>query len=559
MTFLPIVARELRVSSRKARTYWGRTGVATAMLVVAAWVFIMVHRQAPSAQAIALFGTLAGAMLFIGGFSGMGTTADALSSEKREGTLGLLFLTPLRGYDVVFGKLCAGSLNVLYGMISVAPIMALPLLIGGVSPGEFARMALLLLNAMLLSLSIGICVSSVSREEKRARGAVLLVIVVFAGGFPLAGAWLEYEMNVRGAAQWFMMFSPAYAFARAWDATQAVPWAGYWVSMIVIHGCTWLFLLLACWSAPRTWQDRPARRKWRLLNLFRVSGDRGAMTTVAFRRRLLDHNAFYWLTTRPHFRVWLLWGVLLCPTLLWLGFGMKYPRDLFSPAMFVFMAITWNGILKAWVASEATRQVASDRRSGSIELLLSTPLTVTDITRGVWLSLKRQLQVPLILVLFGECLLLAVGAREVGGMDARILWDSVWACGMAMLIIDLAALYTVGLWQSAVAKGPAEAAGGTAFRILALPWILYMLLGAAVAVVEGLGWSRWLPDLGWMFWLGGWTLIGFAVDLFFGLRAWKAVHTRFREVASRQAPARGWGYALGRLVGSIKAGRTTNS
>ena len=31
----------------------------------------------------------------------MRNTADSLSAEKREGTLGLLFLTDLRGYDVV--------------------------------------------------------------------------------------------------------------------------------------------------------------------------------------------------------------------------------------------------------------------------------------------------------------------------------------------------------------------------------------------------------------------------------------------------------------------------
>ena len=37
-------------------------------------------------------------------------TADCLSEEKREGTLGLLFLTDLKGYDVVLGKVAATSL-----------------------------------------------------------------------------------------------------------------------------------------------------------------------------------------------------------------------------------------------------------------------------------------------------------------------------------------------------------------------------------------------------------------------------------------------------------------
>ena len=41
--------------------------------------------------------------------AGVFLTADCLSEEKREGTLGLLFLTDLRGHDVALGKLLATS------------------------------------------------------------------------------------------------------------------------------------------------------------------------------------------------------------------------------------------------------------------------------------------------------------------------------------------------------------------------------------------------------------------------------------------------------------------
>jgi hypothetical protein len=279
---------------------------------------------------------------------------------------------------------------------------------------------------------------------------------------------------------------------------------------------------------------------------------------MTFRRRLLDRNAFYWLTTRPRVRPLLTWGVLVCATLVWLGIGIKYPRDMFNEAMFVVMVLVWNGIIKVWVASESTRQIAMDRRSGSIELLLSTPLTVRDITHGLWLALRRQFGAPLLVVLVAECLLMVLGAREVGGSDDRLVWIAVWVCGMAMLIADLVALYAVGLWQSAVAKAPAKAAGGTAFRILALPWIIFMLLGAAVVVADGLRIMRKVPGPDWVFWLGSWLFIGFALDLIFGLRAWTAVQSRFREVASQRVLAGGWGHALGRLFGRLKTGGTRN-
>jgi len=525
------------------------------MLLLASWVFVMSYRQAPSMQALALFGSLAGAMMFVGGFSGMGTTADCLSSEKREGTLGLLFLTPLRGYDVVLGKLCAGSLTVLYGLVSVTPLLALPLLMGGVSAGEFGRMALLMVNTMWLSLAIGIWVSSVSRDEKRARGGALLLMVLFAGGFPLIGAWLEHELRIRGAAQWFMVFSPGYAFACTWDKARFLPPGGYWNSMLVMHLMTWIFLGLACWLTPRTWRDRPVRRKGRWLRWIWPWTSRETAGVAAFRRRLLDRNAFFWLSGRPRFKPGLVWAVFVGATLVWLGFGLKYPRDMFDPAMLIVVAGSWNFLLKGWLGSEATRQIAVDRHSGSIELLLSTPLRVSDISSGLGLSLKRQFGGPVVAVLCAECWLLLLGLDEVGRGDDRVAWIAVWICGMSMLVADLLALYAVGLWQSAVAKGPAQAAGGAVFRILALPWILYMLLGAVVAVADGLGILPALPMDDWVFWLVSWVLIGFAVDLFFGVRAWKAFHSRFREVASRRTSAAGWGAALGRLVGRLTSRR----
>ena len=66
-------------------------------------------------------------------FSGVFLTADSLSGEKREGTLGLLFLTDLKGYDVVFGKLIATSLNGFYALLAIFPVLALPLVMGGVT------------------------------------------------------------------------------------------------------------------------------------------------------------------------------------------------------------------------------------------------------------------------------------------------------------------------------------------------------------------------------------------------------------------------------------------
>src|SRR5690242_5518450 len=126
MTFLPIVERELRVQARQKRTHGLRlAGAAVAIALVSFMLVLTSGFPTPGSLGHGLFETLAwlaGAYCL---FSGAGNTADCLSEEKREGTLGLLFLTDLKGYDVVLGKLLATSLNNFYGLLAIFPPLAI--------------------------------------------------------------------------------------------------------------------------------------------------------------------------------------------------------------------------------------------------------------------------------------------------------------------------------------------------------------------------------------------------------------------------------------------------
>jgi len=134
MTFLPIVDRELRVTARRSSIYRVRLAVAlTAMLL--AGIILVVNLGAPQHQlGRHVFEGLSVLSFIYCLFSGRISTADCLSEEKREGTLGLLFLTDLKGYDVVLGKLAATSVSAFYGLLAMLPVLAVPLLLGGVTP-----------------------------------------------------------------------------------------------------------------------------------------------------------------------------------------------------------------------------------------------------------------------------------------------------------------------------------------------------------------------------------------------------------------------------------------
>src|SRR5689334_8341494 len=144
MPFLPIVERELRVASRRPGTY--RMRFLAGVAVMSLWFVLLVGTDmaVPAQRGRHLFNALGVLTLGFSMFAGVFLTSDCLSEEKREGTLGLLFLTDLKGYDVVLGKLAATSLDAFFWLLAVFPILGLPLLIGGVSGAEFWRLALVL-------------------------------------------------------------------------------------------------------------------------------------------------------------------------------------------------------------------------------------------------------------------------------------------------------------------------------------------------------------------------------------------------------------------------------
>ena len=137
MPFLPIAERELRVAARKAATYRVRFWAVLLVLILFTWQFLWLARGLipPAMHGKTIFVTLAAFAFLYCLFAGARATADCLSEEKREGTLGLLFLTDLKGYDIVFGKLVSSSINAVYGLIAIFPVLGICLMLGGVSFG----------------------------------------------------------------------------------------------------------------------------------------------------------------------------------------------------------------------------------------------------------------------------------------------------------------------------------------------------------------------------------------------------------------------------------------
>ena len=534
MTFLPIVARELRIAARRTGTYWVRSGAALAILIIGAWFFLMNLQRPPRELALGLFSILTGSAVLYCLLSGIWFTADCLSEEKREGTLGLLFLTDLKGYDVVFGKLVATSLNGFYAVMAVVPILALPLLLGGVTAGEFGRMALVVVNTLFFSLALGICVSALSRSPRKAMAMTLLLILLFTAMLPAWGAWRAVAAKAPQVARAWLMPSTGFSYWLAFDLTYKTRAREFWWSIAVIHGLGWILLLLASVIAPRAWQDRPAgaqslrwRERWRGWSYGNL------VERAVFRQHLLDRSAYFWLAARARLKPAYLWAMLGLVACGWVWGLARSGRDWLDEMTYVLTGLLLNLVIKVWFALEAGRPLAEDRRQGSLELLLSTPLTEKEILHGQMLALRRQFRGPVVVVLLVFCFFAMAASSDTLSQQEpkdRLLWILFWAAAMIMFVADLMALYWVGMWAGLTARNPTRAAAVNLGRILALPWVA---LGLGVLVTT-IAWPNVddtrVPQL----FLGLWFGLGLAADLGFGAWARHRLLTEFRLAATRR-------------------------
>ena len=254
MSFLPLVTLELRAAARRKSTHRIRRW--TALIAFIAGLFFMASGSFGSRDAgESMFATLA---FFAAGFillAAIFLTPDCISEEKREGTLGLLFLTDLKGYDVVLGKFIARSLNAFYGLLALLPIVAISLILGGLTGGEFWRMALVLLNLLFITLTIGIFVSTLVRESRAATGCTLAFMILLFVGLP-ALSWLARITNLPKSLTYLGCFSPFYSYLLSKEVLYRSHSASFWNSLLVSHLFGWFLLGFASWLLPRVWQQK---------------------------------------------------------------------------------------------------------------------------------------------------------------------------------------------------------------------------------------------------------------------------------------------------------------
>ena len=523
MTFLPIVARELRVTARRASTYWVRFAAAALALVICGWSFMFLNSMGAANMAgQMLFGGATGLAWLYAVIGGIFKTADSLSEEKREGTLGLLFLTDLKGYDIVLGKIVAASVNWFFGLIAIFPILALALLMGGVAPGEFWRKILGLTNLLFYSLALGMFVSSFSRNERRSAGLTIMLLFTLLYVPSEFAEWYKKSTGALELSPWFVLPDVTRPLHYSEDYLAGRNPGFYWGSLGVSHAVGWFYLLLASVIVPRTWQQQAGKMSRAQEWAEQFTYGKNAARRKRFRERALELNPFYWIAARARGQSVMLLLVLIGVCACFLISFLRHPNTGDGPWAYFWTAFLLHGIIKVWLALAAGRRFVEDRRSGALELILSTPLTPEEIIRGQWSALLRQFRGPILFVLCVDALLLFRGWESISnkpvGKD-QLLYLLLWGAGLFSFFADAVGLGWLAMWRGLKARHSYTVWLWCVVQLLVLPWVIFyvgvtvgfMLIvipqamqgGATTAATSATltKWMDWMPHLCVALWL----------------------------------------------------------
>ncbi|MDB6040027.1 MAG: hypothetical protein JWM99_3868 [Verrucomicrobiales bacterium] len=386
MVSFPLIARELRIQSRKRATYYSRVGwslVAIALLGFYWWSFP--DRRTNGQQMLsAIHGFLAFMLLILAPIG----AAGALNRENREGTLGLLLLTDLSPAQIVLGKVFVHSCKLLYLAAMMLPFFMIPVLLGGVEIQDFLLSLAILFSIVIIGVSTGMVASATIVEFGPALAWALV--------FELLLAWLlesivaniliahlpknrfDVPLSIRifllGPSIIILPLTAKDAFGTLLVSRSLFLWFELGFSLVSI-------LILV--GATRFCARKVERHAHFAIESKRQVAFRKKFLTPrfwrgSFRRSMsqkLDRNPLLWLEYRTAWARSARWIMLLIVLLAetFLLRVMPY-RDGFLQfhLLFVILFVTF-------LALKSSSSFQREKESGAFELLLVTPLTETKL------------------------------------------------------------------------------------------------------------------------------------------------------------------------------------
>jgi ABC-type transport system involved in multi-copper enzyme maturation permease subunit len=389
-------------------------------------------------------------LLGLVGLAAPAAAAGAICLDKERGNLALQFATDLTDAEIVLGKLAARLVPVLGLIACAAPVLALATPFGGVDPVLLTGAILVCLTCAVFGCTLALTLSVWGRKTHEVLLATyafgilyLLAAPMWAGLVPMlprwAGAWLPGYLALVPYNPVFLVLAPQGAppgLGPVGLAEQArFCMLGLLASALLAATATWHLRRVVIRQAGRGEATRRADRP--------AVARRGPLARAArlLPSSSLDGNPVLWREwhrrrpSRWSVIVWGLFGVLSGGFGLWaiveeLAGSRWGGRDTAAVISGVHVSA---GLLLLSVS--AVTSLAEERQRGSLDVLMSTPLSTRSIVLGKWWGAFRG--VPPLTVL--PVLIAAALATHTGfALGPVLIGGLVVAYGAAITSLGLA-------------------------------------------------------------------------------------------------------------------------
>jgi hypothetical protein len=446
-----ILQRELQREARKPRALGMR--LLWSGLGFAAGVVLLLWHNGGGAHGRYVFDAVTAVAFWFCLTQGVRVAAGTIADEKRDGTLGLLFLTSLTPLGIVAGKFFAVAIPLIQPFLAMVPALAITVLHGGVTGSEVVRAVAAVGTVLVFSIALGLCVSSVSRRNEKVGRRTLLLLFVAVGG-PLLVA--------RAGFGWAAVSSPWTAFRNIHDERYVLSGGEFWLSVVAMLYAALGLVVAAAYFLPRRWEVKLTASQW--------SWPRVAWGKVceAERLEMLERNPGEWLARRGG--VNLMEEIPFAVMLVGLAFAACA-----APTRGAFVSVAFLAVLVAAVllmvrlASQASAPLCNARRSGEVELLLSTPLSPMALIAGQIAALRKQFFAPVVIV-FAAALFYC--ERAMASPFEGFFGFLLFGLYFGALIVSIAAL---GMFIGLVEKSPTSAFYQTLFIVIGIALPLSLL------------------------------------------------------------------------------------